>query len=230
MLAELTPQPITVSQDRWQAMVASLALLMCCTYIYLSTLARNLPENDPQVLYLFTAKDFPQLSHVKQKEVFTLFDQFKIYFLSTVMIIDQPSVSHTKVLKVFVLSSFLKNTSVVEWKIIMSQRSQTVIGHWSSSPSQSPWASLLLILKKKNGGHYIFINYQCINSLTKKNSYTLPCINDALQHFGGSKFSSAINLASGYYYIEPLSIIQTECCSHYIRSIFGTYSHYSRTL
>ncbi|KAJ9075309.1 hypothetical protein DSO57_1037315 [Entomophthora muscae] len=40
----------------------------------------SLPEDKPQVLSLFTAQDFQQLSLVQQKEVLDLLDQFSDIF------------------------------------------------------------------------------------------------------------------------------------------------------
>ncbi|KAJ9077440.1 hypothetical protein DSO57_1016746 [Entomophthora muscae] len=42
----------------------------------------NLPEDDLQVLSLFTAADFPQLSPFQQKDVLDLLDQFSDIFAS----------------------------------------------------------------------------------------------------------------------------------------------------
>ncbi|KAJ9067597.1 hypothetical protein DSO57_1037459 [Entomophthora muscae] len=42
----------------------------------------NLPEEDPQVLYLFTAADFLQLSPIQKKDVLELLDQFNNIFAS----------------------------------------------------------------------------------------------------------------------------------------------------
>ncbi|KAJ9058986.1 hypothetical protein DSO57_1007066 [Entomophthora muscae] len=42
----------------------------------------NLPEGDPQVLSLFTAADFPQLSPIQQKDVLDLLNQFSNIFAS----------------------------------------------------------------------------------------------------------------------------------------------------
>ncbi|KAJ9076068.1 hypothetical protein DSO57_1029718 [Entomophthora muscae] len=40
----------------------------------------NLPEDEPQVISLFTAQDFLQLSPLQQKEVLDLLDQFSDIF------------------------------------------------------------------------------------------------------------------------------------------------------
>ena len=70
------------------------------------------------------------------------------------------------------------------------------------APSQSPWASPLLILKKKDGGHQIVVDYHRLNSVTKKDSYPLPRIDDALRRLGGSRFFSAMDLASKYWQVD----------------------------
>lgn len=66
-------------------------------------------------------------------------------------------------------------------------------------PSKSPWASLLLFIKKKNGVHCTVMDYCKLSSLTTQNSYPLPQIDDTLKKLGGSKFFSAIYLASSYW-------------------------------
>ena len=47
-------------------------------------------------------------------------------------------------------------------------------------PSKSPWASLVFIVKKKDVSNYVVIDYCKLNNITKKDSYPLTRINDAL--------------------------------------------------
>ena len=65
-------------------------------------------------------------------------------------------------------------------------------------PSKSPWASPILIVKKKDGSNRVVIDYQKLNKVTKKDSYPLPCFDDALDCLGGAKYFSAMDLISGY--------------------------------
>ena len=43
------------------------------------------------------------------------------------------------------------------------------------------------------------IDYQKLNKVTKKDSYPLPHIDDALDCLGGAKYFSAMDLISGYW-------------------------------
>ena len=49
------------------------------------------------------------------------------------------------------------------------------------TPSKSPWASPILIVKKKDGTNRVVIDYRRLNNITKKDSYPLPRIDDALK-------------------------------------------------
>jgi len=80
------------------------------------------------------------------------------------------------------------------------------------TPSKSPWASPLLLIRKKDGGHRIVMDYRKLNSLTKKDLYPIPCIDDTLKRLGGSQYFSAMDLASGYWQIE-LSKEDCEKCA-----------------
>ena len=46
------------------------------------------------------------------------------------------------------------------------------------------------------------MDYCCLNSLTKKDSYPLPRIDNSMQCLGGSQYFSAMDLASGYWQID----------------------------
>ena len=65
-------------------------------------------------------------------------------------------------------------------------------------PSKSPWASPILIVKKKDGSNRVVIDYRKLNNITKKDSYPLPHIDDALDRLGGAKYFSVINFISRY--------------------------------
>lgn len=67
--------------------------------------------------------------------------------------------------------------------------------------SRSPYASPIVIFRKKNGEIRICIYYRTLNSRTVPDQYTTPRIDEALDCLAGSKWFSVLDLRSGYYQI-----------------------------
>ncbi len=67
--------------------------------------------------------------------------------------------------------------------------------------SRSPYASPIVIVRKKNGRVRMCIDYRTLNSRTIPDQYTMPRIDDALDCLTGSKWFSVLDLRSGYYQI-----------------------------
>ena len=66
-------------------------------------------------------------------------------------------------------------------------------------PSRSPWASPVVLMKKRDGSHRFCVDYRGLNSVTKPDSYPLPRIEDLLDQLGQSTYFSSIDLASGFW-------------------------------
>ena len=64
--------------------------------------------------------------------------------------------------------------------------------------SYSPWASPIVLTKKKDGTTRFCVDYRKLNSLTRKDSYPLPNIEDTFQTVAGSEYFCALDLASSY--------------------------------
>ena len=75
-------------------------------------------------------------------------------------------------------------------------------------PSNSPWNSPVVLVKKKDNTLRFCVDYRGLNSLTRKDSYPLPNIDAILTSLGGRKFFSSIDLASGYWQIKMSSCSQ----------------------
>ncbi len=67
--------------------------------------------------------------------------------------------------------------------------------------SRSPYASPIVLARKKNGQLRMCIDYRTLNRRTTPDQYTVPRIDDALDCLSGSKWFSVLDLRSGYYQI-----------------------------
>ncbi|KAK1431931.1 hypothetical protein QVD17_08737 [Tagetes erecta] len=69
-------------------------------------------------------------------------------------------------------------------------------------PSVSPWGAPVLFVKKKDGSMRLCIDYRELNTITIRNRYPLPRIDDLFDQLQGAKFFSKIDLRSGYHQLK----------------------------
>ena len=70
------------------------------------------------------------------------------------------------------------------------------------SPSTSPWASPIVLVHKKDGSTRFCIDYRKVNSLTRKDAYLIPKIDETLDTLAGAKLFSTLDLRSEYWQVQ----------------------------
>ena len=69
-------------------------------------------------------------------------------------------------------------------------------------PSQSPYSSKVVLVRKKDGGLRFCIDFRKLNNRTVRDAYTLPRIDDTIDTLLGAKYFSKLDLRSGYWQVE----------------------------
>ena len=69
-------------------------------------------------------------------------------------------------------------------------------------PSQSPWCNAVVLVQKKDGTLHFCVDFRRLNARTKKDSYPLPRIQEALESMAGSVHFSSMDFKSGFWQIK----------------------------
>ena len=68
-------------------------------------------------------------------------------------------------------------------------------------PSQSPWCNTVVLVRKKDGSLCFCIDFYKLNVRTKKDSYPLPHIQEALKNLVWAGYFSCLDLKAGFWQI-----------------------------
>jgi len=68
--------------------------------------------------------------------------------------------------------------------------------------SYSPWASNVVLARKKDNSLRMCVDYRQLNQRTIKDSYALPRIEEILDSLSGAKYFTVLDMKSGYHQVE----------------------------
>ena len=90
----------------------------------------------------------------------------------------------------------------ISQKPIIEDQIEEMLAARQIVPSSSPWASPVVLVKKKDGSSRFCVDYRALNQVTLKDSYPIPNIQDCIDTLSGSNWFSTLDLASGYWQCE----------------------------
>jgi hypothetical protein len=79
----------------------------------------------------------------------------------------------------------------------MKEHIQKLLGSSVIRESHSPYASPIVLVRKKNGSLLLCVDYRKLNLRTQKDSFPLPRKDESLDALNGAQWFTTLDLASG---------------------------------
>lgn len=99
-------------------------------------------------------------------------------------------------------------------------------------PSNSPWASPIILVKKSDGTYRFCVDYRQLNKVTKRDAYPLPFVSATLDKLRDAHYLTTLDIKSAYWQIplseksKPLTafVVPTRGLYQFTRMPFGLHN------
>lgn len=88
--------------------------------------------------------------------------------------------------------------------------------------SQSPFSSLVLLVKKKDGSWHFCVDYRALNSLIVKYHFPMPTIDEIMDELGNASWFFKLELRQGFHQIL---LAEQDTAKTVFRTHFGHYKY-----
>jgi hypothetical protein len=84
--------------------------------------------------------------------------------------------------------------------------------------STSPFASSVFLVQKKDGTWRFCVDYRRLNSITVKNKFSMPLIDEILDELTGARYFTMLDFKFGFHQVEmdPTDEFKTAFKTHQI--------------
>ena len=201
-MLNLSPDPVTIHKDTKVAVASSEdvdSVLVGGVGNSSNQAKTQLSDSKRQLLWQAMESPGDKLTHQEQEKLYAVLSHYGDVFADNSEDLGRiDEIQHT------IDTGGASPIRQSAWRIPVAQREEVrkLLREMQEKnvipPSRSPWAAPVVPIKKKDGSTRFCVDYRKLNTVTHKDAYPLPRIDDTLQFLVGSKWFSMIDLLSGY--------------------------------
>lgn len=160
---------------------------------------------------LWTFTDNPeslqQISSITSSEHLTADQKLQLHNLISKIFIDMPDelgctslVQHTIRTKAEPIKQRFYPISPALQKIVNAELDD-MLAKGVVRPSNSPWSSPIVLVKKKDGSYRFCVDYRKVNKVTERDAFPLPFVSHTLDKLRDAKYLTSLDIKSAYWQV-----------------------------